>query len=374
LVWRWRKLKVPGEVARGASPESPGIHLLTGQVVVSRAKCYDSIMPSDHSRTGTDGGGSPPGSPRAVNGAWKARLEEWGFEGDVFLDARFRRLVEILLEMGHVLVAYSGGVDSAFLLKVARSVLGDKAVGVLGISESLDRSELEGARSTAAEIGVPLMVVETHEYENPEYRRNDGLRCYHCKSELFLELKKLAAAQGIPFVLDGSNADDTGDYRPGLRARDEHDVRSPLLEAGLDKASVRRFSRALGLSIWDKPAAPCLSSRIPHGSAVTAEKLRQIEAAEGALRALGFRVVRVRHHEQVARIEVPREELSRVLDPAVREAAARAVKAAGFLFVAVDLEGFRSGSLNAALGQGMSGAGQEGWVRADSVGKIVKGE
>jgi uncharacterized protein len=280
----------------------------------------------------------------------RPRLEAWGLDADVFLDARFLRLTEILEELGHVAVAYSGGADSAFLLKVAHLVLGDRAVGVLAVSESLDRHELDEARRTAGRLGLPLCVVETREYDNPAYRKNDGDRCYHCKSELFTVVRGHAAEAGIPHVLDGSNADDVGDYRPGLRARDEQGVRSPLLEAGIDKASVRRFSQALGLPTWDKPAAPCLSSRIPYGTAISEPKLRQVEAAEAGLRALGFRVVRVRHHDQVARVEVPAADFPRLLEPATARAAAAAVKAAGFLFVALDLEGFRSGSLNAALG------------------------
>ena len=213
---------------------------------------------------------------------------------------------------------------------------------------------------------APLRIVETREYDNPAYRRNDGDRCYHCKSELFTVVRGHAAAAGIPHVVDGSNADDVGDYRPGLRARDEQAVRSPLLEAGLDKESVRRFSRALGLPTWDKPAAPCLSSRIPYGTAITGEKLRQVEAAEAGLRELGFRVVRVRHHDQVARVEVPSSELARLLEPGTAAAAAAAVKRAGFLFVAVDLEGFRSGSLNAALAPRPVSL-----VRLEEIGKLA---
>ena len=279
----------------------------------------------------------------------KEDLLRWGFDDPIFEEEPFRRLAGIISELGSVLVAFSGGVDSALLLRVARAVLGERAQGVLAVSESLDRNELDEARSTAESMGAPLRIIETREYDNPEYRKNDGSRCYHCKSELFSEARSLAEREGIPWVLDGSNADDVGDHRPGLRARSEQGVRSPLLEAGLDKAHVRRYSKALGLRTWDKPAAPCLSSRIPYGSEVTREKLRQIEAAEKDLRDLGFRVVRVRHHEALARIEVPLDDLPRLLDPATREKVLAALKAAGFLFVSVDLDGFRSGSLNAAL-------------------------
>ena len=285
-----------------------------------------------------------PKTPEATEG-----VEGPAFPLEVAEDPRFRRLVAILRSLGRVAVAYSGGADSALLLCVARAVLGEGAVGVLATSESLDRNELEEAKRAAAAMGSPLVVIETHEYDNPDYRRNDGSRCYHCKDELFGAVKSYAAGAGIPHVADGSNLDDTGDYRPGLRARDEHGVRSPLLEAGIDKAAVRQFSRALCLPTWDKPAQPCLSSRIPYGSAVTAEKLRQVEAAEAGLRALGFRTVRVRHHDQVARLEVPLEDFPRLFAPEVLPRALAAVKGAGFLFVALDLEGFRSGSLNAAL-------------------------
>ena len=273
-----------------------------------------------------------------------------GFEAAVFADPAFERLVAILRSFDECVVAYSGGVDSAFLLKVAHSVLGEKCLGVLAFSESLDRSEFEEARKTAEAARMPIEVVETREYDNPEYRKNDATRCYHCKTELFEVVKRFAAARGIRHVLDGSNRDDVGDFRPGLRARDEQGVRSPLLEAGLGKTAIRAFSRALGLPTWDKPAAPCLSSRIPYGSPIEFAKLRQVEAAEGALRALGFRALRVRHHDAVARIEVPLDELQRFFtDPDLRACAVEGVQRAGFLHVALDLEGLRSGSLNAAL-------------------------
>lgn len=290
---------------------------------------------------------------------------EGGFDDPVLQHAGFQRLLAILQSLEGCAIAFSGGVDSTFLLFVARRVLGDRAVGVLAVSESLDASELEDAHRTASVLGIPLELVETHEYLNAEYRKNDGTRCYHCKTELFQVVRAFAAARGILHVLDGSNADDVGDFRPGLRARDEQGVRSPLLEAGLDKASIRSFSRALGLPTWDKPAAPCLSSRIPYGSPVTARKLRQIEAAEKGLRDLGFRILRVRHHDQVGRIEVPAEEIGRLCDPAIRERAVAAVKAAGFVHVAVDLEGFRSGGLNLALAPD---------VRARAQGLVPVGE
>jgi uncharacterized protein len=283
-----------------------------------------------------------------------------GLEAPIFRDPRCVRLVEILLSMERVAVAYSGGVDSTLLLRVAHGVLGERAVGVLGFSESIDRGEFEEAKSLAARLGIPLEVIETREYENPEYRKNDAHRCYHCKDELFQRVKEFAVGRGIPWVADGSNADDARDYRPGRRARAEHGVRSPLEEAGLDKLFIRDLSLALGLPTWDKPAAPCLSSRIPYGSEVSAEKLRAIEAAEKGLRALGFRTVRVRHHGQVARVEVPPADFARILSPEVAGRAVLAVKGAGFLFVALDVEGFRSGSLNAAVTEARAGEAVSG--------------
>lgn len=281
-----------------------------------------------------------------------AAIARAGWSDPVFRENGFRRLVALLLELEEVAVAYSGGVDSTFLLRVAHAVLKDRAIGVLAFSESLDRNEFEAAKSLAQELAIPLQIIETREYDNPEYRRNDGNRCYHCKFELFDQVKEFARQHSIRFAVDGSNSDDTQDYRPGLRARDEHQVRSPLLEAGLDKAAVRRYSKALGLPTWDKPAAPCLSSRIPYGSEVTFQKLRQVERVEADLRALGFRVVRVRHHDSLARIEVPLEDLPRLMSPEIRSQVTASTQAAGFSFVAVDLEGFRSGSLNRALQRG----------------------
>ena len=270
---------------------------------------------------------------------------------ELFTDAKFRRLTELLQGMDRALVAYSGGVDSTFLLKIARDVLGDKVEGVLAVSESLDRNESRSAVRTAETIGVPIRLIETEEYEREEYRRNGPDRCYHCKTELFSRLRQLAAEEGVPYVLDGSNADDLRDYRPGLRARTEQGVRSPLAEVGLTKSDIRAFSHALDLPTWDKPAAPCLSSRIPYGFRVTSAKLRQVEEAEAALRVLGFAVVRVRHHDTVARIEVPVEEFSRLLESDTRAEVIRRVKAAGFTFVSLDIQGFRSGGLNEVLGE-----------------------
>lgn len=305
-------------------------------------------------------------------GSARASLERFGLADPALDEPRLHRLVALLESLDRCAVAYSGGVDSTLLLRLSTAVLGDRAVGVLAVSESLDQSELESARRTAERMRVPLAIVTTREYDNPEYRRNDANRCYHCKTELFTVVKRFAQERGIPWVLDGSNADDAGDFRPGLRARDEQGVRSPLLEVGLDKAAIRRFSQALGLPTWDKPAAPCLASRLPYGTEVTDERLRQVEAAEMSLRALGFRVCRVRHHGQVGRIEVPAEDLPRLLEPGTREKAVAGVKGAGFLHAAVDLEGFRSGSLNAAL-DSHARAQALGVVPVSEVGRLSAG-
>lgn len=274
-------------------------------------------------------------------------------------DPRFRGLWEILTSLDSVAVAYSGGVDSTFLLRVAHDALGERAHGVLAVSESLDRNELAAARELAARLEIPIREVETKEYENPEYRRNDANRCYHCKSELFDVVGEYARRAGIAWVLDGSHTGDVGDYRPGLRARNEKGVRSPLLEAGLDKAAIRDFSRRLGLPTWDKPAAPCLASRLPYGTEVTDERLRAVEAAERALRDLGFAVVRVRHHGDIARVEIPIERLAEALAPATRKRIIDGVKSAGFAYVTLDLEGFRSGSLNQALARSVYESGAQ---------------
>ena len=249
-----------------------------------------------------------------------------------------------------VLTAFSGGVDSTLVAAVARRVLGKaNAPAVIGDSPSLPRSEFAQAKRLAQALDLDLVVITPNEQHDPGYQANAGDRCYYCKTHLYEQLQSYAAEHGYATIFNGTNADDLGDHRPGLRAADEAQVASPLVEAGLDKQAVRALAQYLELPNWDKPAAACLASRIPYGTPVTLERLAQVERAEAALRALGFVGLRVRHHEQVARIELPADQMQQILDPNVRLEVASAVKAAGFLYVSLDLEGFRSGSGNVAL-------------------------
>jgi uncharacterized protein len=251
--------------------------------------------------------------------------------------------------MESVIVAFSGGVDSAFLAVAAARVLGPRALAITAVSPSYPDAHRRLALSVARQFGLRHELIETAELQRPDYRANSASRCYHCKDELFTHLAALARERRVAYVLDGNNADDRGDYRPGRTAAREHGVVSPLDEADLTKAEIRRLARDAGMSSWDEPASACLSSRIPYGSEVTEEKLRQIERAEDAVRALGFRVFRVRHHEAVARLEIARDEMARALDPAISGPLVAAVKAAGYQFVTLDLQGYRLGSLNEAL-------------------------
>jgi uncharacterized protein len=264
--------------------------------------------------------------------------------------AKRDRLIELLTSYGSCAVAFSGGLDSTVLAKAARLALGDRAVAVTGLSAALAASELEEAKSLARQIGIRHELIETKEISLPQYQANNPDRCYHCKTELFTRIEELICRLGVAVMADGSNLDDQGDYRPGLRAAADKRVKSPLAECGLGKAEIRALAEHWGLPIWDKPAAPCLSSRIAYGETVTPERLAMIEQAEKFLRDRGFSPLRVRYHRgEVARIEVAPEAIPRLTEPFLRQELLKHFKSLGFKYVALDLEGFRSGSLNAVL-------------------------
>jgi uncharacterized protein len=265
------------------------------------------------------------------------------------LDAKELVLFECLKKLGRVIVAYSGGTDSAYLAWAAHRVLGDNALAITADSASIPASHKRDAEAFARECGFRHEYIETREFENPDYVKNDKNRCFHCKDELFTRLEAFAASRGTAAIIYGVNKDDLGDYRPGQRAAKLHGVQAPLVEAGLTKSEIRELSRRARLSTWDRPAAACLSSRVPYGTPVTPQTIRTIEQGEEAIRALGFRQFRVRFHGELVRIEVSKEEMPRALTPEIAQAFSTIFKQLGFLYVTLDLEGYRQGSLNAAL-------------------------
>lgn len=267
---------------------------------------------------------------------------------DPALEAKKQKLLDLLREMGGCVIGFSGGVDSTFLFAVAARVLGERALAVTATSETYPERELREANELAARIGGRHKVIVSEELDIPGFAQNPTDRCYHCKRELFTKLRQVAVEEGLPHVADGSNVDDRGDYRPGRRALRELEVRSPLEEAGLDKEDIRELSKAMELPTWNKPSFACLSSRFPYGVTITREKLSVVGRAEEALRDLGLRTVRVRHHGDVARLELGPEEFARVVD-GLREEVVSKVKEAGYTYVALDLQGYRTGAMNEAL-------------------------
>ena len=271
-------------------------------------------------------------------------------ETDPTRNAQREKLVETLRGYGRVAVAFSGGIDSTVVAQAAYEALGDATIAVTAVSESLAAGELEEAQELARKIGIRHRVIRTEEFADPNYRRNDSDRCYFCKSELYGRLSGMLGELGVDVIVSGANTDDMGDYRPGLRAASEHGVRHPLQECDLSKADVRALARAWGLPTWDKPATPCLSSRVAYGEDVTPERVRMIDQAEQWLRQRGLRVLRVRYHKgDLARIEVPLDDLPRLVELELRGELITAFRALGFKFVTLDLEGFRSGSMNSVI-------------------------
>jgi len=265
------------------------------------------------------------------------------------LDAKQGKLFETLTSLGRVIVAYSGGTDSAYLAWAAHRVLGSHSIAITADSASIPESHKRDAEDFVRHFGIAHEYIETHEFENPDYLKNDASRCFHCKDELFTRLEEVGRERGIAHIIYGVNQDDLGDYRPGQNAAKIHQVKAPLVEAGLSKAEIRELSRVAGLPTWDRPASACLSSRIPYGTPVTIQNIKTVEKGEEEIKVLGFRQFRVRFHGELVRIEIAKDELARALAPEMAAAFTAIFKKLGFQYVTLDLEGYRQGSLNEVL-------------------------